>query len=180
MLKETLQNCVDGFKVAQSSGSRFSISLKNKKLILVQIGAVIYLLTALFVSAVLLAAYFKGAKVYDGQAIPLWFVSLFLGAEWVPLFFVMWFVFARKLFHFDYKTFEIRINRLGLKSKQLALEKKHIDKVLLISQSVDFSVCALKIQSGEDEHSILWMQPYGQCHWLGTVIASWSGKPLEE
>lgn len=180
MLQKSLRNCVDGFKVDQISGGNFAITLKNKGIIFFQIGAVLYMLMALFVTTVLLAAYFKGAKVFDGKAMPFWFISVFLVAEWLPLCIALFLIFTQKIFHFDYTTFEIMIKHLGLVTKRLAYEKKHIHKVLLICQSDDSSVYALKIQSGNDEHSILWMQPYAQCRWLGTVIADWSGKPLEE
>lgn len=180
MLKNVLKNKVDGFEIDQNSGSRFSVSIQNKNLIFFKIGAVIYMLMAIFMSVVLFRAYFKGAKIYDGQEMPFWFVSVFFIAEWVPLFFILWIVFAKTIFHFDYTSFEIRIKYLWLVREKLALEKIYIDKVLLISQSDDSSVCALKIQSGDNEYTVLWMHTYEQCHWLGTVLANWSGKPLEE
>ena len=180
MLKKTLNNPVEGFEVDQISGGKFAITWKNKSMKLFKICTVLVILLSIFFSAVLLAAYFKGEKVYDGQAIPLWFISVFLAVEWLPIFFVLWFLFARKIFFFDYKTFEIRIKRFGLIRQKFALEKKQIHKLVLINQSENSSLYALKIHSDNNEHAVLWMRPYKQCQWLGTVIAEWSGRPLEE
>ena len=180
MIKQTLNDPVEGFRVDRLSGGKFSITWKNRSLKLLKMGMLLYILISIFFSAILIAAYVKGSEVYDGQAIPGWFLSVFLGAEWLPIFFAAWFLFAGKLFFFDYKTLEIRTKRIGLITQKFALDKRLIHRILLVRQTENSPLYALKIQTDKDEHTIVWLRPYKQCLWLGTVIAQWSGRPLEE
>ena len=180
MLKNILEKKVSGFEVSQNFGSTFVIRRVHKGKIILQIGTVLYLLTAVFISVLILSVYFRGAKIFDGNEMPLWFVSVFLLGEWLTVIFLLWFSFSIKYFAFDYKSFEIRHKNLGFTRKGFSIVKHKIQKVLLISQSDDSLICTLKVQTGDREQKILWLQPYEQCQWLGTVIATWAQVPLEE
>ena len=68
MLQNILEKQVSGFEVSQNFGSTFVIRRVHKGKIILQIGTVLYLLTAVFISVLILSVYFRGAKI--------WFIRL--------------------------------------------------------------------------------------------------------
>jgi hypothetical protein len=180
MLSKILDKKHPAFSVIQEPGS-FIISRreeKGKKVL--KIVAFLYLLAAVSISVAVLAVYLKGAKIYDGKEMPLWFVAVILICEWLPAYFLFWFAFSASTYVFDHNSLIIRAGIPGSIRKKISIPKNRFRKVMIISQSEDSSVCALKIQAEDREYKILWLQPYDQCLWFGSVIAEWTGVPIDK
>lgn len=180
MYIEKLHEKNDFLKIDRTSNNSYIVELISKNKLFLKIGVYIYLLISIFLSSVLILAFFKKLEVYDGATIPYWFVLIFLFFEWIPLLLFIWFFLSKKVFIFKSTKFEIRKKCLVIVKKIAIIDKNDIKKIMIISQSHDLSNFTLKIKTDHDEYSVLWLAPYQQCQWLGTAIASWANVPVEQ
>lgn len=178
MLSKILDKRNPAFDVIQEPGSFIITAKKDRRKRVLKIVAFFYLLVAVSISVIVLTAYIKGVEVYEGGKIPLWFLAVILISEWLPAYFLLWFALSTNKYVFGHDSLIVHTGAPGLKGNKVSIPKNSFQKVLLISQSEDSSICALKIQAEGREHKILWLQPYDQCLWLGSVIAEWTGAPF--
>ena len=180
MLSKILDKKHPAFSVIQEPGSFIITRREEKGKKVLKVVAFLYLLVAVSISIVVLTVYFKGAKIHDGQEMPLWFVAVILFCEWLPAFFLFWFAFSASTYVIDHNSLIIRSGIPGLTRNKISIPKNRFQKVMIISQSEDSSICALKIKAEDREYKILWLQPYDQCLWFGTVISEWTGAPIDK
>ena len=180
MLSKILDKKHPAFRVIQEPGSFIVTRPEEKGKKILKIMAFLYLLVAVSISFAVLTVYLKGAKIYDDKEMPLWFVAVILICEWLPAYFLFWFAFSASTYVFNHKSLIIRTGIPGLTRNKISIPKNRFQKVMIISQSEDSSICALKVQAEERDYKILWLQPYDQCLWFGSVIAEWTGAPIDK
>ncbi len=130
----------------------------------------------------LLRSYLNGGVMDDGSPIPLWFVSVFWGAEILVACVLLYSLFCRKVFKVDYDSLSMEVSVLGFRwSKGM-----RINEILELQQVKDggqgedsFPSWGLRVigEVNQDTKTfkLISRQPRSRSIWLGNVLADQLG-----
>lgn len=117
--------------------------------------------------------YFNGARMDDGDPMPLWFPALFWAWEWVVAYYVCYKAFARKRFELQGDELVIT-TELGILTWQRGILRNRIKHISVDCSDGD-GTSDLVINAGQGNHRLITNQRAATLQWLAQRIAHWAG-----